>query len=296
MIRQLLTLGLALAAGWASAPRGLAQVTASDSGASGGITVYGSAQHNARPNLVEIDLRTSGTAELTDDALVKYHDAKKRTVEAFDALKLKNLKLLERGVSLGPGNMQEIMQQMWNGMPMAANKKSKIEISTTLHLRLTDIEKMSDDEVLKTIGKLLDTAQDSGTAFGPSTAELQNAYRYGRQPTGAIVKFVLRDLESLREKVYEEAVADARQRASRLAKLNRIKLGPVISVQEVQVSGDDAGQRVVQPYEVYQPGADPDSSKREPRIESSTLAEIPFRVKLLVRYSIDGSGEKTAAN
>jgi uncharacterized protein YggE len=271
-----------------------AQVPADPTGgATEGITVFGAAQVNARPNLVEIDLRASGTAELTDDALVKFSDAKKRTLEAFDALKLKSLKIVERGVSLGPGNMQEMMQAMWQGMPMNAAKKTKIEISSTLHLELADIKEMPTEEVLKTIGKLLDTAQDSGTAFGPSAAEMQNAYRYGRQPSTTIVKFVLKDLDTIREQVYEGAVADARARAGRLAKLSGVKLGPVISVQEIQVSGDETPQRVVQPWETV--SAEPEA-RLQPRIESSTLAEIPFRVKLMVRFAIERDATKTASS
>src|SRR4051812_19329991 len=69
---------------------------------SDGITVFGTGELRAKPNVVQIDLRASAKAELTDDAIVKFKDSKKRTLEAFEALKMQNLKIDEQGLALGP--------------------------------------------------------------------------------------------------------------------------------------------------------------------------------------------------
>jgi uncharacterized protein len=256
-----------------------------------GITVYGTGELRAKPNFVEISLKAAARAELTDDAIVKFKDSKQRTLDAFTALKMKNLKVHETGLTLAPGNIQQIMQQMWNGMPQQNAKKPEIEISSALHLQLSEVANVPSEELLKTIGKLLDTASDSGAEYGPSQAEMQMAYRYGRNVSGVIVKFILRDLEAIREKVYEKAVEDARTRAERLAKLHGLKLGPAIAVQEVQVSGDEAAQQVVQPWDV----ATNTDAPVEPQIVSNSFNEIPFRVKLLVRFSTEPQGPKTAS-
>src|SRR4029078_10616321 len=140
-----------------------------------GITVYGNGELRARPNFVEIDLKAAARAEMTDDAIAKFKDSKQRTLDAFSALKMKNLKVHETGLTLAPGNIQQIMQQMWNGMPQQNAKKPEIEISSALHLQLSEVANVPSEELLKTIGKLLDTASDSGAEYGPSQAEMQMA-------------------------------------------------------------------------------------------------------------------------
>jgi len=285
-----LTLSLAAAALIAWTTTASAQVYGTG-GNLEGITVYGTGELRAKPNFVEISLKAAARAELTDDAIVKFKDSKQRTLDAFTALKMKNLKVHETGLTLAPGNIQQIMQQMWNGMPQQNAKKPEIEISSALHLQLNEVQDVPSEELLKTIGKLLDTASDSGAEYGPSQAEMQMAYRYGRNVSGVIVKFILRDLETIREKVYEKAVEDARTRAERLAKLHGLKLGPAVAVQEVQVSGDEAAQQVVQPWDVSTNSEGP----VEPQIVSNSFNEIPFRVKLLVRFSTEPQGPKTAS-
>src|SRR5687768_14347404 len=65
-----------------------------------GITVSGTGELRARPNFVEVDLKAAAKAELTDDAIVKFKDSKQRTLDAFAALKMKNLKVTETGLTV----------------------------------------------------------------------------------------------------------------------------------------------------------------------------------------------------
>ncbi len=62
--------------------------TSADAPANGqgaGITVYGSGHSSAKPNIIEVQLRSAAKAELTGDAIVKYRDAKRRTLAALPA-------------------------------------------------------------------------------------------------------------------------------------------------------------------------------------------------------------------
>ena len=258
-----------------------------------GITVYGTGERRTRPHMVEIDLRASASAELTADALVKYRDTKRRTLESFAKLQLEQLTIEEQGLTLTPSSMTEVMQRMWGGMPPNASAKSQVQISSVLRLRLEGIRDKPPEEVMETVGKLLDVAQDSGSSLGPSQEEMSMAWRYGYPPAAGMVRFVVRDLTALREEAYELAVADARSRAERLARLNGVKLGSVLSVQEIEVSGDEAS--AYQPY--YYPRYNPPSAGKEgPEIASESFAEIPFRVKLLVRFGIEPETPATAQN
>lgn len=274
------------------ASSGSAQVMMAEAGHTPGISVYGTGETIAKPDVVEISLRATAAAELTGDAIIKYRDTKRRTLEAFDKLKLDKLQIAELGVSLSDQGSVEAMQAMWRGGMQATAAKAKVEISSALQLRLAGIREMSAEQVMELVGKLLDTAKDSGASIGPTQAEMNMAMRYGQQPNSTLVRFIVRDLNKLREEAYENAVEDARTRARRLAKLNGITLGEVLGVQEVQVSGDD--QQVVNtPW-----GQTIPSSKKasEPEISSEQFAEIPFRVKLLVRFSILPAEAKTARN
>ena len=76
--------------------------------------------------------------------------------------------------------------------------------------------------------KLLDVAQDAGGKVG-GRHDINPYYYYDsacNQTTG-LVRFVLDDYDKLQEEAYEKAIADARARAERLARLSGVELGPV---------------------------------------------------------------------
>jgi uncharacterized protein YggE len=246
-----------------------------------GITVEGSGEQRAKPDVIELNMRIAGRAELTDDAVVKHRDARKRTLEAFKALKLDNLKIDERELSLRPGNSQEMWQAAMNGMMTTSGKRTQIEISSTLRARLVDVGKIPEEELMSTIGKLLDTAQDTGAGIGPSDSDVSMAWRYGyRMNQNAIVKFIISDISQIREKAYEASVHDARQRAQRLARLNGVKLGPVIAVEERTGS---AGRGYY-----YYPwgGGDEEGEHPENEVVADTFSGAAIKVKLQVRFAI----------
>jgi hypothetical protein len=176
---------------------------------------------------------------------------------------------------------------MMNGMPQTPGK-TQIEVSCTLRVRLKDIREQPPEELIKTVGKLLDAAQDSGVTIGPNPAQVMMNMRFGNYQANnsAPVRFVVSDLAQMREKAYELAVADARNRASRLAKLNQVKLGNALSVQEIQVAGEQAisSRNVVNNGQIVQPVVEDEDDT--PRITSTALAQIPVQVKLLVRFAI----------
>jgi uncharacterized protein YggE len=95
------------------------------------------------------------------------------------------------------------------------------------------------------------------------------------------VRFVIEDFGKLEEEAYEKAVADARARAGRLARLSRVELGPIVAIREIAVPGDR--------------GAGGDDELPRKRLETSKFQEIPVRVELLVRFQVsarsDGKGK-----
>lgn len=258
-----------------------------------GITVNGKGEIKARPNFIELNMRTSAVAELTADAIVKYRDSKRRTLEAFEKLEMKELTVTERGLTLGPGNAQEQMQMAWRGMGGGGTAvKTQVEISSSLQLRLGGIRDLAPEQAMETVGKLLDTAHDAGAGVGPSQADYNMAYRYGNAVNMSMVKFVVRDLDELREQAYQAAVDDARKRAERLARLNGVRLGEVLAVNETYVSGDDATANY-SPYYGYGYRPQP-SDVDEPHIASDTFSPVTFQVRLTVKFAIAGPADKAA--
>jgi uncharacterized protein YggE len=238
-----------------------------------GFTVSGKAFSSAKPNSVEIDLEVSAASELTADAIVKYRDAKKRIHDAFTALKLKNIGVDERGLLVDQkGQMQN--PYFWGGMPNT-RMKSEVQLTRKLVVRATDIRSMDEDGVLQLVGKLLDVAQDSGGKVGPQNNWNPYYYNPWQNMQSGLVRFVLDDFDKLQEEAYEKAIADARARAVRLARLSKVELGPIVAVREVMVPSD----RVMNMM-----GSDEEMPRK--RLEVSRFQEIPIRVELLVRFSI----------
>lgn len=286
-------IGLAVAVATCATASAQTALAAAGSG-SDGITVFGTGDLSTRPNWVEIDLNLSGKSELTADALVKYRDAKKRVIEALEKLNIKNLSMDERGLTVSAGTPLEQQQRAMNGMPQVPTK-TQIEVASVLRVRIKDVRDLAPEELIKTVGRLLDTAQDTGVSVGPSAAEVMRNMRYGNYTNNTTaVRFVVADLAAIREKAYEQAVADARSRAARLAKLNQVKLGAALSVQEVHVAGDQQSQTNTNvQYGVVQP-MPPAEDVGEPRLTSTNLSGINVQVKLLVRFAIQSPDPATA--
>ena len=245
-----------------------------------GIFVEGSGQVKSVPDVVEINLRLSAKGELTDDAVVKHRDSKKRAIETFEALKLENLELEEKNLSLrAGGNAQEMMNMMWGGMPPSANKRTQVEVGSVLRARLKNIDKMPLEELMTAVGKLLDAAQDSGVSLGMSDSDMMmmRYYGWGRQQS-SLVKFIVSNAKEAREKAYELAVADAKKRAERLARLSNIKLGNVLSIDEL---GNNMNR-----YFYYNPMDTGEDQESKDEIIAETLSGGQLKITLRVKFAI----------
>lgn len=242
-----------------------------------GFTVSGKGSVIAKPNRLEIDLEVSAASELTADAIVKYRDTKKRLQEAFTALKLENVAVEERGLLVDQKGAQ-MNPYYWDGQP---NRRAKAEVQLTRRLvvKCSEIRKLDEEALLQLVGRLLDVAQDAGAKVGPSQNEGYPYYYYDRfnRSNQGLVRFILDDFDKLEEEAYEKAVADAEARARRLAKLSRVKLGPITAVREISSPSD---------RETTQ-----DDEPPRKRLETSRYQEIPVRVDLVVRFDAGSTPE-----
>lgn len=244
-----------------------------------GLTVIGKGAVLASPDLAEIDLDVSASAELTGDAIVKFRDAKKRVIEAFEALKLPNISVVERGLLVDQKG--GAVNPYYVDIGVAQNSKTEVQLSRKLVVKMSGLREMEEDAALQLVGRLLDVAQDAGARVGPPPPNPYSNIVYYRQGGGAdLVRFVLEDFDALQEQAYEKAVADARGRAERLARLSGVELGPVVAVREI--SSASSNRVIISGIEP------PDDEEESPdkRLASSKLRKIPIRVELQVRFEI----------
>ncbi len=235
-----------------------------------GFTVAGKGQVAARPDKFEIELEVSAASELTADAVVKYRDAKRRIHEAFTALKLANVAVEERGLLVDRKGVAQ-NPYFW-GYETNTRTKTEVQLTRKLVVKVAGIRKMDEEAVLQLVGRLLDVAQDAGAKVGGQEAQPYYYYRFNPAPTPGLVRFVLEDLDKLQEEAYDKAIADARARADRLARLSRVDLGPIVAVRELVVPGESK--------------SDSEDALPRKRLEAARYQEIPVRVELLVRFEV----------
>jgi uncharacterized protein YggE len=243
-----------------------------------GFTVAGKGHATVKPDYVEIDLEVAAASELTADAIVKYRDAKRRIRDAFAALKLDNVTVEERGLLV---DQKGAMQNPYY-FDYQPNTRTKTEVQLTrkLVVKASGIGKMDEEGVLQLVGRLLDVAQDAGAKVGQQNNMYPYYYwRWGMNPTG-LARFVVEDFAKVQEEAYEKAIADARDRAGRLARLGKVELGSIVAVREIAVPGERVSQ-----------GEDEQPKKR---LETAKFQDLPVRVELLVRFEAhprsDGKG------
>jgi len=244
------------------------------------ITVNGTAQVKAKPTEVEIGALVSGEAELTNDAMVKYRDARKRAVAAIEGLKLQNLSIESHGVSVNQAMDANAAQMMMQGR-VANLPKPKIQASESMKIVLKGVDKVTPEQLMDTVMKVIDTGRDAGLQIGPPTP--QNYYQYQmamQQGQGMnIAMFKVGDPAAQRDEAYKQAMDDAKKRAQRLADLAGVKLGRILSVTD----GGQAPNQNAQ-YQAYYGMPQPPQDSND--LTSTMLGDIPLRVNVTVQYEI----------
>ena len=258
------------------------------SGNIAGITVRGEGTASARPNRFEIELSISAASELTADAIVKYRDARRRVLDAFEALKLENVGVEERGLLVGEKGTE--FNPYYGGMPQSNSRtRAEVQLSRKLVVRASEIREMDEEVVLQLVGRLLDVAQDAGAQVGSGSPNSFNYYYgYPQQSGGGLVRFVLEGYDELLDRAFEAAIDDARTRAERLAKLGGVELGAVLGVRELSVPGaSDASKNPTSPFFMPPPPEDEDENEAPvDRLVSDRFQAIPVRVELQVRFEV----------
>lgn len=281
MTRRTVCVGTLVAALAGLAGSARAQATTGAAPGIDGFTVTGKGHAAAKPNRLEIDLEISAASEISSDVIVKYRDAKKRLQDAFTALKMKDVTVEEKALSVDQKG--QMYNPYYMDMPPARKGKVEVQLKRKLVVCCTGIRDMDEEALLQLVAKLLDVAQDAGGKVGGGSE--YNPY-YGRfNNSGGMVRFVLDDFDALQEKAYQAAIADARKRAGRLASLSGVELGAVVGVRETLIPGEKSAP-TMNPYYYEMNTTNADEELPRKRLEAAKFHEIPIRVELQVHFEL----------
>ncbi|HEX7446121.1 MAG TPA: SIMPL domain-containing protein [Pirellulales bacterium] len=243
------------------------------------ITVAGNGEVKARPNRLEIDVQAAGAAELTSDAILKYDDSLRRITEAFEKLGIERL-AVEQGDLVFASTVANQNARVIGVAARGQARKAHVAVGRSLQLKLRDIDQMPEKELIDTIGKILDTAQDAGATLGMSAVRNMAMNQFGNiivhnQNAQPVVAFYINDPQAMHDRAYERAFEDATSRGEKLARLAGAKLGPVLSIDEIGTPQNN-------PYAMQQP-----YGMQQQSLASVKLAEIPVHVSLRVRFALE---------
>jgi uncharacterized protein YggE len=250
-----------------------------------GITVTGSGTVKARPSEVVLQGTVSGEGELANDASVKYRDSKKKAIAAIENLKNPDLTIDTNGSDVHEAVDPQQQQRMMQGMGGGETTKTRVQVSEHLKLTLKNADKLEPDKLMDTVLKLIDTSRDAGIQIGPPPAtnyyEMQMQAQNGGGNT--LVMFKIPDTTQLQADACKQAVADAREKAQRIADLSGVKLGRVISVQD-----QGATSNIMAAMYFAMNGMNGNNGDRAVTKEaaSETFGEIPVTVHLQVVFEI----------
>src|SRR5262249_50313120 len=155
-------------------------------------------------------------------------------------------------------------------------------ISKSLRLTVKGIDRLSEEQVVAMVAKLLDGVKDAGLAprVDPNNSD-------GQQGAGATIMFIADDLAAARKEATQQAFRNAKEKAQQIAELAGGRLGPAMGVQE------ESSPSASQAYEVmpdgsmgpvFYRGTNPGSNG--PQLASQTLAEMPLHVSLQVQFKL----------
>lgn len=249
-----------------------------------GISVVGFGSVEAKPSVVELTGVIVGQGQLAGDAVTKFHGNRRRAEAAFKNLNIPGLEVVQDGMSLYSAMNASQVQAMMRGMAVNNTQTQQLSVSESIKLRITGIEKLSTQELLETIVKIVDSGKDAGVVIGNnSTASIPGVYN-ASQGKNTMATFKVVNLQKLKEDAYQKAIADAKSQAEKLARLTGVQLGKVISI-----NGESDSQKNTNGvYNPYIGQIMTTSNKNNSNEQASSLLKaIPISVAVRVTYAIE---------
>lgn len=249
-----------------------------------GITLTEHGQVMVKADHVEIEAQAVGAAEMSKDATVKHRATLRSALDSLKKMELAGLRVEQRGISVGtetPGgnNAMAIAMRMGGN---ATPAKSQFKVASKIRVTLAGTAGLSEQQLTDALSRILDAIKDSGATVESPSANLMAAM-VSQQGMTTVVRFVVDDARTARDRAFEQAFKKARERAERWAKAAGVSLGGIISLEDL---GDRAEPTSPQEAMMAMYSAQVRQAKNPLRLVSDDSAEIPVDVTIKVRFAI----------
>lgn len=236
------------------------------------ITVSAVGSVSVKPDVAEVSALLKSSASMASEALKKFRANRRRAVERFKDLKLKDLTVEGSGPTILSSNPNEQQQGVvfFNGNANVNPEASVMNVMESLVIRLPALDRMKDDEVIDAVIKIVDAAKDAGLSL-----------------TG--VQFRSSKLAATKTVAVQAAMQAARQKAELLAAAANVRLGPVLAVQQIEASNVENGQVVTAEDEVVAAGGNVSFlvNQQVNVMGSKPLALTSVRASLNVEFALE---------
>jgi len=251
------------------------------SAAEPGITVIATGEAAARPTAVTIVGLISAEAPLAADAVVKFRDAKRRTLEALEEAEVPGLEIAAQGFAIRSTINQQQMQLIWQGQA-PQQLDAQVRVTEMLAIRLTGVGEMEETAIIENIMAVLDIAKEVGLTTGAALAQQSGQQVVWGQPIDtSLATFTHDDRETLEAAAYGAAIADARAQAERAAELAGVTLGQIVAI--APAADAAAGNPITAMYYYGQAAR---TGEDDPHAAKS-FGELKAQVSLQVRFEIE---------
>ena len=258
-----------------------------------GISVKATGVVKLRADVLELDAQVSGNAELAGDAITKYRSNRLRAVEAIEALQIPELKVKSGRIEITSSPDAAAQQARMRGMVATPSANRPLNVAEPLSIRIDGIDKLTNDQILETLVKIVDAGKDAGITLGGSDGQpVYNPYTGSYNTSGAgMARFRLSDVEGARQKAFEEAMKNAKRQAERLAKLANLNLGQIRSINETTATSNTPQQS--NPYiSMLASSAD----KEAELFASASLQEITVSASIDVEFAVEAVDVKPSSS
>ncbi len=235
------------------------------------IRVVGDSKITVKPDMAKITAYVIGTGETIEEVIKSYTIGTESVNETFDPMAFKdvNVTVGNPNFSLGGNNPMIAMMGM-GGVEAVEVTKYRASCPVTFEIPLQQ------DFTQEKINSLIDQV-----VVGIDKAELK-WNESGSAGSGQMIVLELRDKQAALDQVAEQAAAEARRKAERLAKLHGKQLGDVISIEETQAplaaSNDNSNNPYAQVIAVYSMMGGVSSPGNPGTIEISSHLEVTYAI------------------
>jgi len=233
------------------------------------ITVNATGSLSVKPDVAEVSALLKSSASMASEALKKFRANRRRAVERFKDLKLKDLTVDGSGPTILSSNPNEQQQGVvfFNGNANVNPEASVMNVMESLVIRLPSLDRMKDDEATDAVIKIVDAAKDAGLSL-------------------SAVQFRSTKLAATKTAAVQAAMQAARQKAELLAAAANVRLGPVLAVQQIEATTYENGQLTTTEDETIVMPNFPGNVQAN-TASSKPLAPISVRASLNVEFGLE---------